>query len=147
MTDNIRQQNRQVVEEFFTRLESMNIDYWLELWDDSGVQEMPYSPSGFPKRLEGKSAIRQQYSSLPVNYHSMQFVNRIFHETSDPAVFIVEFKGVIDVKLTAKTYNNNYCGIFTVQNSKLVHYKEYFDPIILQTAFGAKLQENFNVNG
>ncbi|MBW4569155.1 MAG: hypothetical protein KME31_14385 [Tolypothrix carrinoi HA7290-LM1] len=67
-------------------------------------------------------------------------------ETSDPAVFIVEFKGVIDVKLTGKTYNNNYCGVFTIQNSKLVHYKEYFDPIILQTAFGTKLQENFNVN-
>lgn len=84
MTDAIQLQNREVVEEFFTRLESMNIDYWLELWDDSGVQEMPYSPQGFPKRLEGKAAIKQQYSSLPKNFHSMRFVDRVVYETTEP---------------------------------------------------------------
>jgi ketosteroid isomerase-like protein len=147
MTDPIRLQNREVIEQFFTRLESMNIDYWLELWDESGLQEMPYSPEGFPKQLEGKAAIKQQYSSLPENFHSMQFVDRVVHETLDPSIFIVEYRGIIDVKLTGKPYNNLYCGIFTIQNGKLVHFKEYFDPIILQTAFGTQLQENFNVNG
>lgn len=147
MTEAIRLQNRVVIEEFFTRLESMNIDYWLELWNDSGVQEMPYSPAGFPKRLEGKAAIKQQYSSLPKNFHSMQFVNRVVHETSNPSIFIVEYRGIIDVKLTGKPYNNLYCGVFTIRDSKLVHFKEYFDPIILQTAFGTQLQKNFNVNG
>jgi uncharacterized protein len=147
MTGIQRLQNREVIEEFFTRLESMNIDYWLELWDDSGIQEMPYSPEGFPKRLEGKAAIKQQYSSLPKNYHSMRFVDRFVHETSDSAIFIVEYKGIIDVKLTGKSYNNLYCGFFTIHNSKLVYFKEYFDPIILQNAFGTQLQDNFNVDG
>lgn len=138
-------ENRQIVEEFFTRLESMNIEHWLELWDDNGVQEMPYSPEGFPKRLEGKAAIHQQYSSLPENYDSMRFVDRIVHETSNPAVFIVEYNGIITIKATAKPYNNVYCGIFTVQNNKLVHFKEYFDPMILQAAFGENLQTSFNI--
>jgi hypothetical protein len=146
MTQSIQRENRKVVEEFFTRLESMNIDRWLELWDEDGVQEMPYSPQGFPKYLKGKAAIQQQYSSLPQNFHSMHFVDHVFHETSDPAVFIVEYKGIIDVKLTNTAYNNVYCGIFTVRDRRLIYFKEYFDPIILQSAFGEKLQENFNID-
>jgi uncharacterized protein len=138
-------QNRQLIEEFFTRLESMNIEHWLELWDDNGVQEMPYAPEGFPEKLEGKAAIRQQYSSLPKNYDSMQFVDRFVHETSDPAVFIVEYNGIINIKATDKPYNNVYCGVFMVQNNKLVQFKEYFNPMILQAAFGENLQANFNI--
>lgn len=126
-------ENHQIIEEVFTRLESMNIEHWLELWDDNGVQEMPYSPEGFPKKLEGKAA-HQQYSSLPENYHSMQFVDRIVHETSNPAVFIIEYNGIVTIKATGKLYNNVYCGVFTVQNNKLVRFKEYFDPVILQAA-------------
>ena len=77
----------------------------------------------------------------------MRFVDRVVYETTDGSMFIVEYQGIIDVKLTGKSYNNLYCGIFTIQNGKLVHFKEYFDPIILQTAFDTQLQENFNVNG
>ena len=139
-------QNHQIVEAFFTRLEAMDIDHWLELWDENGVQEMPYAPEGFPQRLEGKAAIRQQYSSLPDNFYSMQFVDRVFYEPSAPSIFIVEYRGIIDVKLTERHYNNVYCGIFTIQNHKLIHFKEYFNPIVLQSALETKLQDNFNVN-
>lgn len=60
MTDHdatIRDRHQKVVKDFLALLEAKNIDAWIELWADDGVQEMPYSPPGFPNRIEGKSAI------------------------------------------------------------------------------------------
>ena len=60
-----------VIEEFLDALEAMSMERFLKVWHDDGVQIMPYAPEGFPARLEGKEAIRQQYGSLPKDYKSI----------------------------------------------------------------------------
>lgn len=139
-----RDRNRAIVEAFFDRLEAMDIAGFVQLFDENGVQEMPYSPNGFPKELRGRAAIQKQYGGLPQNFNSMKFTNRIWYETVNPEKFIVEYKGVIDVK-NGKPYNNDYIGVFELKNGKIVKYIEYFNPLILQEAFGKNLQQNFNV--
>lgn len=144
-SDSERQQNRTTVEAFFARLEAMDIAGFVELFDENGVQQMPYAPEGFPKELRGRAAIQKQYGGLPANYTGMKFTNRVWFETTDPQTFVVEYKGVITVKATGKPYNNDYIGIFQLKNGKITRYVEYFNPIILQQSFGTDLQKNFNV--
>lgn len=143
-TDAERRKNFETVEAFFARLEAIDIEGFIALWDENGVQEMPFSPEGFPKELRGKAAIQNQYGSLPQNYASMKFP-RTIHATTNPEIFVVEYQGVIDVKATGKPYNNDYVGIFNVKNGKVLKFVERFNPIILQEAFGESLQRNFNV--
>jgi len=45
-----RDRNQKVVKDFLALLAAKNIEAWIELWADDGVQEMPYSPPGFPSR-------------------------------------------------------------------------------------------------
>lgn len=141
-----RQKNRRVVEDFFARLEAFDINGFVNLFDENGVQIMPYSPAGFPKELRGRAAIVKQYGGLPQNFTSMKFTNRVWHETTDPEKFIVEYRGVIGVKATGKPYNNDYIGVFELRGGKIIRYVEYFNPLILQESFGEGLQKNFNVN-
>lgn len=143
--DQERTRNRRIVEDFFTRLEAMDIRGFVSLFDEAGVQEMPYSPAGFPKELRGRAAIEKQYGGLPQSYNSMRFINRVWYETVDPAVFVVSYKGVIDVK-NGKPYNNDYVGIWQLRDGKIIRYREHFNPIILREAFGKNLDKNFNVN-
>jgi len=142
--DGERGRNLETVEAFFARLEAMDIGGFVGLWDENGVQAMPFSPEGFPKELRGRAAIRKQYESLPQNYSSMTFTRRI-HPTVNPEIFVVEYKGRIDVKQTGKPYDNTYVGVFRVKQGKVFRFTEYFNPIILQEAFGESLQSNFNV--
>ena len=53
------------MEGFFAALEAMDIPRMLALWAEDGVQVMPFSPEGFPRRLEAREALRRQYSGLP----------------------------------------------------------------------------------
>lgn len=141
--ENERKRNRAVIEDFFAKLEAMDIAGFVNLFDEYGVQEMPYSPAGFPKKLEGRAAINKQYGGLPQNYNSMKFTNRVWHESVDPNKFVVEYHGLIDVK-NGKPYNNDYIGVFELKGGKITRYVEYFNPIILQEAFGKDLNKNFN---
>jgi ketosteroid isomerase-like protein len=135
--------NKAVIEKFFSGLEKLDIPSFLDAWADDGRQLMPLSPDNFPKELNGKAAIHNQYRGLPDAYSSMKFPRK-YSGTDIPDQIIVQYSGIIPLK-DGKEYNNNYVGIFRISNGKISQFTEYFDPFILQESFGTKLESNFNV--
>lgn len=143
--DASREAGRAVVEEFFAALEAMDVDRFLRVWAEDGVQVMPFSPPGFPQRLDGREAIANQYRSLPENYASMRFPREIL-ATEDANRFLVRYTGSIELKAGGR-YDNTYVSLVTLEDGRIVEFVEYFNPIVLQNAFGDQLQQNFNVRG
>jgi len=137
-----RARNRQVVERFFQALEAKDLTAFLDVWAEDGVQVMPFAPKSFPSRLEGKAAIRNQYGSLPENYRYMRFPREIT-PMQDAERFVVRYTGQIGLAGGGR-YDNTYVGLFTVRDGRVQEFVEFFDPIVLQTAFGAALEQNFN---
>lgn len=134
--DEIRERNVRIVREFFARLEAMDVDGFVGLWADDGVQEMPFAPEGFPKKLEGKEAIRRQYGGLPDAYTRMAFPDPAIYPMLEPNLVVAEYRGEIELK-TGGAYNNRYVGIFRLAaDGKVSRYAEYFDPIVLTRSFG-----------
>ena len=139
-----REENRQVIETFFVALEELDINKFITVWADEGAtQLMPFAPEGFPSKLEGKEPIYNQYKGLPENYESMHFPRTIM-PMEDPNKFIVQYKGIIPLG-DGGEYNNDYIGLFELENGKIKIFTEYFNPIILLEAFGDNLQDNFNL--
>ncbi|GAA0565001.1 nuclear transport factor 2 family protein [Chitinophaga japonensis] len=136
---------RAAVESYFSALEKMDINAFMEVWSEDARQEMPLSPAGFPSLLPDRQAIHQQYKALPENYSSMRFPRKLF-ATDRPDVVIAQFSGNIQLK-NGGAYNNNYVNIFRVEGNRIKTVTEYFDPFILEAAFGSTLQRSFNVNG
>ncbi|MEM8906456.1 MAG: alpha/beta fold hydrolase [Bacteroidota bacterium] len=128
---------------FFNTLEAMDIQSFMELWAEEGTQIMPFSPAHFPQQLQGKAAIFNQYKGLPEAYTTMRFPHEIVG-TSQPDNYIVRYRGIIDLG-NGQQYNNNYVGHFSIKDGKIQTFVEYFDPFILEAAFGDQLQANFNV--
>ncbi len=126
-----------VIEEFLDALEAKSIERLLNVWHENGVLIMPFSPEGFPTRIEGKQAIRHHYGSLPTNCKFMCFPDRAFHFTNDPNRVWVEFCGTIKVKATGKSYNNAHVCLFTLRDGRIIEYKEYSNPLILLNSFGS----------
>lgn len=137
--------NKAVIEQFFTSLEILNIPAFMNVWAENGKQIMPLAPQNFPRQLNDKAAIYNQYKGLPQNYTSMKFPRK-YVATDDVNTVIVQYNGIIPLK-DGGEYNNNYVGIFKINKGKVSQFTEYFDPFILEEAFGKKLESNFNVNG
>ncbi|MEM8535774.1 MAG: nuclear transport factor 2 family protein [Chloroflexota bacterium] len=133
-----------IVEQFFTALETMDMDTFFALWADDGRQEMPFAPDGFPRELNGIDAIRRQYGGLPDAYDGMNFPRTIRSLRETGWVF-VEYQGEISLK-SGGTYNNDYCGSFHVVDGKIVLFREFFNPIILQSAFGKDITDTFSID-
>jgi ketosteroid isomerase-like protein len=144
-----RDRNQKVVKDFLGLLAAKNIEAWIELWADDGVQEMPYSPPGFPSRIEGKTSIHLHYSGLPDAYSRMAFPDLKIYPMLDPNWLLAEYRGEIDITATGHAYNNHYCALFHLRNYRIVLFKEYFNPIILSEAFGdtSSLEATFNLSG
>ncbi|MBW4508315.1 MAG: nuclear transport factor 2 family protein [Scytonematopsis contorta HA4267-MV1] len=136
-TQSIRKKNEQTIRTYFQLLSQKRMDEWLKLWHENGVQDMPYSPKGFPKRVEGKTAVAKHYSALPTSVGRMEFPDLQIYSTKDPNTFWVEFRGEIEVLATKKPYNNTYAGLFRFQDGKVILFREYYDPIVFTEAFGS----------
>ncbi|AUX48800.1 uncharacterized protein SOCE26_103410 [Sorangium cellulosum] len=139
-----RERNRAVVHAFFARLEAFDIQGFAALFAETGRQVMPFSPEGFPKALDGRAAIFNQYRSMPDNFASMRFPDLVAHDMVDPSRFFVTYRGEIRLKSGA-AYNNTYAGMFVIRDGQIAEYHEYFDPIVLQRAFGDALGATYNV--
>lgn len=81
-----RQQARTVVLDFLTGLETKDMARVNGVWAEDAVQDMPYAPDGFPKRVVGKPALIRQYAAWPQNSGKARFTDGIvFYPTRDPA--------------------------------------------------------------
>ncbi len=140
----VRERNRAVVHAFFARLEAFDIHGFAELFAETGRQVMPFSPEGFPRTLEGRAAVFNQYRSMPDNFASMRFPDLVVHDMVDPSRFFTTYRGEIRLK-SGGSYNNTYAAVFVIRDGQIVEYHEYFDPIVLQRAFGDALGASYNV--
>lgn len=123
------------VREFFAALEEMDIPRFLNVWADDGVQEMPYAPGAFPRRLAGKAALERQYGPLPAAFVGMKFTVHRLEATAHPGTVLAEFQGSIALKNGGR-YDNTYVGVFEFNAAgKLARYVEYFDPYTLVNGF------------
>lgn len=142
--DQIRRKNEQAVRDFLDLLSKKRMDAWLELWDENGVQDMPYSPPNFPKRVEGKTAIARHYSALPSNVGRMVFPDLTIYPMLEPNTLYAEYRGEIEVLATKKPYNNTYAGLFQFRNGKILLFREYYNPMVFVEAWGDSFSTGIN---
>jgi len=133
----IRQQTVKAVRDFLTSLEEKDMEKLASLWTDDAVQEMPFSPEGFPKRVVGRANLVTHYATWPENSGEADFTSRlIIYPMRDPETVFVEFKGRVDIVPTGREYKQNYGGLFHVQNGEITLFREYYDPAPFVWAFG-----------
>jgi ketosteroid isomerase-like protein len=140
-----RERNRDAVRSFFRQLETMDTgDAFAALFTEDAQQFMPFAPQGFPTLLDGREAIRKQYGGLPTAFTHMRFPGLMIRDMASPNEFFATYRGDIGLKSGGR-YANDYAGHFVVRDGRIAEFHEFFNPIILQQAFGRQLQETFNV--
>jgi len=140
-----RERNRATVRAFFATLEALGSgEQVAALFAEDGKQVMPFAPHGFPTLLEGRAAIVRQYGGLPAAFTSMRFPELVIRDLANPSEFFATYRGDIALKTGGK-YDNDYAGYFVVRDGRITEFHEFFNPIVLQRAFGGQLDQTFSV--
>lgn len=107
-----------------------DIDGWMSLLDDNYVLELPFAPQGRPNRIEGKQALYAYINGLLNS--GIEFVSitqQQIHLTLDPTIMIVEIIGEGRITSTGKTYNATYVWVMQTKDGKLIHQRDYWNPL------------------
>lgn len=112
-----------------------DFEAWADLLAEDAVVDFPYaSVLGLPERLEGKFAIYHYIKNVTAQMQNWTFTNVREHQTTNSNVLFAKFHGEAVFVATGRQYQQDYVLRFETKNGKIIHYREYWNPIpILDT--------------
>jgi len=120
---------------------------WINLFAEDAVVEFPYAAAlNAPERFEGKSAIYNHMKKMVAQMQDLVFTNVREYQTSNPNVLLAEVHGEADILATGRHYQQDYVMRLETKDGKIVHYREYWNPVPVIDAMGdtEKLRQFFS---
>jgi len=110
-------------------------DYF-DLLSDDVVFEYVISVPGYPRRVQGRQSIIDLYSGYDdyMRVHSAD--NLRIYRDPEASIVVLEYEVHGESVQIRRPYNNRFVSIITVTNTKVVHWRDYLDPIAVFEATG-----------
>jgi uncharacterized protein len=140
----VRARNVEVIKQFYQTLEAKDVDAFVALFGEDGVQDMPYSPPGHPRRVETRTEIARLYAGFPNATNAVRFPNLRIYQSDDPNRMFVEVDGYVEFKGAAQPYRQSYMNIFEFRDGQIQLFREYYNPIPFAEAIGIGRYEVIN---
>ena len=109
-----------------------------ELFAEDGVLEYPFAAPGFPSVYSGRPAISALVENMANARHLFDIhdVTATVHETADPEVVVAEIEHHGHSHVTDAPYHAIALGIIRVRDGKIVHYRDYMNPLAMAELLG-----------
>jgi ketosteroid isomerase-like protein len=129
---------REVAELVRQMVEGKSGIQFADLFAPDGVLEYPFAIPGVPSTLDGRDAIREAFQARQGIRESLQMseVTSVVHETGDPEVVITEIEHHGTSHITNAPYQVRALGIMRVRAGKIVHYRDYMNPLAVAELTG-----------
>ena len=109
-------------------------DHYFEAVADDAVFEYRYVFPGFPTRIEGRDALMALYAGYGDSTVLHSGDGLIVHRSQDPRVLIIEYEVHGTKVATGKPYDNRFVSVVTIEDRKIVHWRDYMDSLAAFTA-------------
>ena len=112
-------------------------DHFFDLLADDVVFEFIITVPDYPRRVVGRDNLIELYRG----YHEVFFLDRCFdlrtHRADDSTVTL-EYASEGNVVATGRAYSNRYISVVTIGDRKVVHWRDYLDPLRVFAALGER---------
>jgi uncharacterized protein len=105
---------------------------------DDAVFDFRYDFPGWPRRIRGRTALMDQFSGYgnSIKLHSADGL--VVHRSQDSRVVILEYEVHGKILATGVAYDNRFISVITVENRKVVHWRDYMDSLAAWTALNGR---------
>ena len=136
MENQLRDQLTTSTTDFFRLLEERDMDKWIDLWAEHGIDRKPYATGMFPEEVVGKKVIYGVWKGITEVFDSVSFPIHEFIVDEENRTVVVRLDGKGLMK-NGNLYQNTYIFLFHYdQNITIKECFEYFNPYIAGKAFG-----------
>ena len=123
----------EIAEAFLNAVEAGDADGAADLWAAEASLSFPYAPDGFPRAVQGPEAARSYWRDAVRGIEHARFLDRRISAFDDGRGVLVESRG--DLVVGGRPYRNVYAMTFRIEGSRIVEYREYYDPLVVQQTF------------
>ncbi|GLX48825.1 hypothetical protein Shyhy01_17750 [Streptomyces hygroscopicus subsp. hygroscopicus] len=110
-------------------------DYF-DLLAEDVVFEYVISVPGYPERVEGRQGIIDLYSGYGDYMRLHGADNLRIHRDPETSVVVLEYEVHGTSVRTGRPYDNRFVSVVTVKDRKVVHWRDYLDPVAVFDAAG-----------
>jgi ketosteroid isomerase-like protein len=106
-------------------------------WDavaDDAIFEFCYNFPGFTNKIEGRKAYMDWFKGYTNVLHSADNL-RVYKTKQPKNIVILEYEVHGVVPQTGKAYDNRFCSIITIEDRKIVHWRDYMDTLAVMRSF------------
>jgi ketosteroid isomerase-like protein len=100
-------------------------------WDtveENAVFEFLYNFPGFTNKIKGRKAYMDWFGGYTNVLHSADNL-RVYKSTQPANVVVLEYAVHGKVPSTGKGYDNRFCSIITLEDRKIVNWRDYMDSL------------------
>jgi uncharacterized protein len=100
-------------------------------WDavaENAEFEFQYNFPGFPNKIKGRKSYMDWFGGYSSVLDSADHLH-VYKSAQPPQVFILEYEVHGKVSSTRKAYQKRLCSIITIENRKIVHWRDYMDSL------------------
>ncbi|RJQ73775.1 hypothetical protein D5S17_24450 [Pseudonocardiaceae bacterium YIM PH 21723] len=110
--------------------------HFYELLAEDVVVEYVVTIPGYPRRIEGRQAVRDLYANYGevMRLHSADGL--AVHHDRDTGVIVLEYAVHGKSVHTGRDYDNHFVSVLTIKDRKVTHWRDYMDPVAVFEATG-----------
>ena len=112
-------------------------DHYFDTIADDAEFEFRYIFPGWPRTLSGRDALMVLYAGYGDNIVLDRADALVIHRSQDPRVVIIEYEVHGNVVATGASYENRFISVVTIEDRKIVQWRDYMDSLTAMTALSA----------
>jgi uncharacterized protein len=109
-------------------------DHYFDTIADSAVFEYRYIFPGYPQKVNSREAVMELYAGYGNNILLHGADALVVHRSQDPRVVILEYDVHGRIVRTGASYDNRFISVVTIEDRKIVHWRDYMDSLAAMTA-------------
>jgi ketosteroid isomerase-like protein len=108
--------------------------HYFDAFADDAIFESRYRFPGWPVTIRGRANLMASLSGYgkTIKLHSADAL--VIHRTQDRRVVILEYEVHGKIVSSGAAYDNRFISVVTIENSKIVHWRDYMDSLATWTA-------------
>ena len=109
-------------------------DHYFETIADDAVFEFRYDFPGWPRMVSGRDTLMNLYSGYGDNIVLHGADALVVHRSQDPRIVVIEYDVHGKILATGVAYDNRFISVVTIEDRKIVHWRDYMDSLAAFTA-------------
>lgn len=109
-------------------------EHYFDTFADDTVFESRYHFPGWPLVIEGRANLLAALAGYGKSIRVHSGDGLVIHRSQDPRVVILEYEVHGKILATGGAYDNRLISVVTIENRKIVHWRDYMDSLAAWTA-------------